>query len=939
MTLKNNKRLGKLSRLLIALLSVFILLQAPGCTPKKVYKIGVSQCSDDDWRTKMNEEIMREMILHDDAVVEIRSANDNTEKQIEDLRYFADNGFDIIIAAPNEADALTSVITDIYNKGIPVLIFDRDVNGNDYTAFQGADNVAIGRSVAEEVDHMTNGDARVLEIWGLKGSTPAEDRHKGFRMAADSLGTVKVIGEGHGKWGELEAREVAESLLRQHPEANLIFAHNDRMAIGAAKVADSLGYKDIKVLGIDAAPEIGIRAVEEGVIDASFIYPTEGYRLIQTALNIVKGEPYPKKLLLPGSIVDKSNSASLLIQYDELKAETDKIYSLKEMVDEYWYRHSVQTSLLYAVIVIVVLLCAFLFIVLRLYWTKKKHQEELSAQNQLLEEQRDLLAEQRDRLEEQRDLLAEQRDKEKALNEKLTQATNSKLAFFTNVSHDLRTPLTLIAEPVAQLTGADNLTPTQKHLVKLADKNVLILRRLINQILDFRKYENDKLNLHLSEVDFSKCLTDWMDSFYGIARKRDISLTLKTSDAHIPIAVDAEKIERVFFNLLSNALKYTPANGKIEVKCRQEEGRVILEVSDSGEGIKKEDLDRIFDRFFQVDRVHPNGSGIGLSLAKAFVELHGGSISVESELGKGSVFTVVLPVRHISTEVVEIEKSIDNRMVSSELETVDVETVFENDRPLVLVVDDNRDIRELVAGILNSEYNIITAPNGAEGVKKAVKYVPDLVVCDVMMPVMNGIECCRRLKEEVSTSHIPVLLLTACTQEEQRIEGYDCGADGYLSKPFSGAMLKSRIASLIANRCRIRSLWQNPTEKVRERKEKPAARQKGGLKDIDSSFYQRFLEYFTKEMGNPELTVDSIAAEMGLERTQFYRKIKSLTNYSPVELMRLLRLQQARVVVTSTDKSISEVAYETGFSNPAYFTKCYREVYGETPTETRQKLK
>ena len=929
----------KLSYRLSLFIAICLLLVIiPACGDKKEYRIGVSQCSDDDWRNKMNEEIKREMMLHDDATVEIRSADDSNEKQIEDIKYFAENNFDIIITAPNEADALTPVIKEVYEKGIPIIIFDRNINGNSYTAFQGADNKKIGRDAALAAGRLTDGDARVLEIRGLKGSTPADGRHAGFKSAADSLGAVKILADAYANWNEELATKVADSLLRKYPEANLIYAHNDRMAIGAAKVAKRMGRSDIKIIGIDAAPEIGVKAVDEGVIDVSFIYPTDGYRLIRTAFEILKGEKFERETLLSGSMVDSTNAAPLLLQYDELRAETDKIYGLKEIVDDYWHRHNIQTMFLYAVITMLAILFILLFFLLRIYWSKLRQQEQLASQNQLLEQQRDLLAEQRDRLSRQKDLLEEQRDKEIALNEKLTEATNSKLSFFTNVSHDLRTPLTLIAEPIAQLASADNLTPRQKHVLHLADKNVKILVRLINQILDFRKYENDKMEINLTEVDFSRCIQDWMDSFYGIAGKRDITLTLKGDLQPLPIAIDVEKIERVFFNLLSNALKYTPANGKIEVGYGESEGNLTLYVADTGAGISKEDLGMIFDRFFQVDRIHSKGSGIGLSLAKAFVELHGGSIAVESELNKGSVFTVTLPLKHTSGGVEEIEKNIDAAAVESELELIEGDLKFETDRPLVLIIDDNRDIRELVGTILDNEYNIITSSNGAEGIKKAMKYVPDVIVCDVMMPGMDGMECCRKLKEEVATSHIPVLLLTACSQDEQRIEGYNCGADSYQSKPFSGEVLKSRIGSLIANRRRIRSLWQTPTEIKVERKGVQPAKQKGELQDIENSFYQRFLEYFSKEMGNSELTVDSIAAEMGLERTQFYRKIKSLTNYSPVELMRRLRLKEARRSVVSTDKSISEIAYETGFSNPAYFTKCYREAYGETPTETRQHL-
>lgn len=361
-------------------------------------------------------------------------------------------------------------------------------------------------------------------------------------------------------------------------------------------------------------------------------------------------------------------------------------------------------------------------------------------------------------------LLEEERDKQKMLNEKLEEATQSKLMFFTNVSHDLRTPLTLIAEPVAQLAEADNLTRQQATLIKIADKNVRILRRLINQILDFRKYENGKLDLKLSEVDFGKAIEEWMESFRAVARKRDIRLALDAPDGEsVKMALDSEKIERVFFNLVSNAFKYTPDNGTITVAYHIDGDMLSLSVADTGEGISERDLGNIFDRFFQVDRVHPKGSGIGLSLAKAFVELHGGSISVESEVNKGSVFTVKLPVIHVSEVASEVEPVNSGADVEAELGSIESAFEMEAEKPVVLVIDDNRDIQKLVGELLAADYNVVVASNGAEGVKRAVKYVPDLVICDVMMPVMDGLECCRRLKEEVSTSHIPVLMLTACS--------------------------------------------------------------------------------------------------------------------------------------------------------------------------------
>lgn len=910
-----------MNRFLRYLLCAAVMAVASGCTESKVYKIGVSQCSQDDWRAKMNEEINREIISHDDAIVEIRSADDSSARQIEDIRYFADNGFDIIIVSPNEAASLTPVIREVYEKGMPVIIFDRNIDGDSYTARIGVDDEGIGKAAAHYALHMLGGDARALEIQGLPGSTPAEDRHRGF-VAEFTAGGGRILAGAPADWRQEDAEALADSLLRAHPDVNLIYAHNDRMAIGASKVAQRMGIRDrIKIIGIDAAPTIGIQAVADSVIDATFLYPTEGHRLIQTALAILKDGHYDKEVKLPASsAVDPTNADILLLQNETLEQETDKMKILKGKIDDYWAQHSSQTSLFYASIAIIVLLFGVAFLLLRAYWQHSRHQKQLLEQNRLLEQQRDT---------------------EKELNEKLQAATQSKLVFFTNVSHDLRTPLTLISEPVEQLARAGNLTPQQQTLIRIADKNVKILRRLINQILDFRKYENGKLDLHLTEIDLGNALRDWIESFHSLSGKRDMKLTLNLPDAPLRMAVDVEKMERVVFNLVSNAFKYTPDNGSITVDCASDGKTLTLKVADTGEGISERDLGNIFDRFYQVDRVHPNGSGIGLSLAKAFVELHEGTISVDSQEGKGSVFTVALPVRHVAETVADAAKHIEESDVTAELSSVETELVFENDKPVLLVIDDNRDIQQLIRQLLGSDYNIITAGNGKDGVRMAAKYTPDLVVCDVMMPVMDGLECCRRIKSEVSTSHIPVLMLTACSMDEQRIQGYDSGADGYLSKPFNADVLRSRCASLIANRKRIKVLWQGDAtvmmkEKVTNGDE---ARKELPKSDIDNEFYGRFLNLLDEEMGNPDLSVDWIASKMGLERSQFYRKIKALTNYSPVELIRRLRLKKARTLLTSTDKSISEIGYEVGFSTPAYFTKCYREAYGETPSEARAKLR
>lgn len=901
------------------------------CNREPQYKIGISQCSRDDWRELMNEEIEREAMLHSDVEVEIRSADDSNEKQIEDIRYFIDNGFDAIVVAPNEANAITSTIKEAYDKGIPVLVFDRNINEHYYNAFQGADNHAIGVAAANYVRNLLDGHGNVMEIMGLGNSTPAIGRHKGFNEQIAEYPDIKVVATGYGDWNATRAAHVADSILSVNKDVDLIYAHNDRMAIAAAEVARKKGL-DVKVIGIDAAPETGIKAVADDKIDATFIYPTEGGHLFNTAYNMARKLPYDSITIFPlTSAVDKTNADILLTQNQSLKDETHKVKQLKSMVDVYWERHSSQTILLYAVVAALILLIVVVFLLLRQYWLHKRHQKVLEDNNRLLEEQRDM---------------------QRNLNAQLEEATQSKLRFFTNVSHDLRTPITLISDPVEQLAKASNLTDDQKVLARIANKNVKILHRLINQILDFRKYEAGKLQLQYKEIDFAKAAREWLQAFRQLAQKRHIKLDINIADVDMRMAFDPDIMERVVFNLMSNALKFTPDNGHVGFNATIDNGMLIFSISDTGIGINAEEQKHLFEHFFRAERIYAGGSGIGLSLVKAFVELHNGSIRVESESGKGSKFIVEIPIRHVSQNSGDdayaeenVEARITSDLVNVELDPLETDVEKSDaDCPTVLVIDDNSDLLKLMRQTLSSSYNVLAASNGAEGLRLATKYVPDLIICDVMMPVMDGIECLKRLKSELTTSHIPVLMLTACTLDEQRTSTYDSGADGYMAKPFAGDMLLARCRNLIANRRLL--LKGNPevfpmadsiAVNTQQPSPTPAAVNQNGA-DIDSDFYNRFLDIFKQHISDSDLNVEYLASELGLGRSQFYRKIKALTNFSPVELIRILRMKEARRLLTSTDKTISEIAYEVGFTSPAYFSKCYKDTYGQTPSELRDRL-
>lgn len=898
--------------LLLSILCLAGILMS--CTQKHTrYRIGVSQCSDDEWRHKMNNEIVREALFYDGVEVEIRTAKDNNRNQIADIKYFIDKKVDLLIVAPNEAAAITPVVEKAYRQGIPVVVIDRKILSDKYTAFVGADNYEIGKDVGQYILNRLHGKGKVLEITGLEGSTPAMERHKGLTDVLKEEPGIEITASVDGAWLQSVAGEKMDSVFQTNKNIDLVFAQNDRMAIGAYLSARQQQLeKEMLFVGIDALPgkEYGVEQIINGVLDATFIYPTGGDKVVQVAMDILEKRPYERDTKLSTALVDKTNARVMQLQTDHITEQDGKIERLNNQVNEYLSRYSAQTMFLYACLIILLLFAALLAIIVRAYWTKNRMNMELSRQKKKLEEQRDQLI---------------------SLSKQLEEATHAKLVFFTNVSHDFRTPLTLVADPVEQLLEDKALTPRQQSLLKVVHKNVHILLRLVNQILDFRKYENDKLELVRANMNLRVQLQEWSHSFQTLALKKHIHFVLEVNDdrADYLMAVDAEKMERVYFNLLSNAFKFTPENGTITVTLstltKEEGGRYArLVVADTGSGISVQHIRHIFDRFYQIDVNHA-GSGIGLALAKAFVELHGGEITVDSVEGKGTVFTVDIPmtvVEEPSADLVQ-EPRITQQTVVEELEDMETEEqIPDENKECILIIDDNADVRDYVKSLLKEEYTVIEAPDGRAGLKKAMKYVPDAIICDVMMPVMDGLECCRKLKTELQTSHIPVMLLTACSLDEQRIAGFECGADSYIAKPFNSKLLLARLRNLIANHHRLQQFFGDKTTLSKE-----------PVSEIDKGFADRFRRLIEENMSDSELSVEELGSKMGMSRVQLYRKIKALTNYSPVELLRIARLKKAASLLASSEKTISEITYEVGFTSPSYFTKCYKEYFGESPTD------
>ncbi|MCR2006070.1 substrate-binding domain-containing protein [Bacteroides acidifaciens] len=916
---------------------LFCLIGMTACRQDVLrFRIGVAQCSDDSWRHKMNDEILREAMFYDGVLVEIRSAGDDNRQQAEDVRYFIDKGVDLLIISANEAAPMTPIVEEAYQKGIPVILVDRKILSDKYTAYISADNYEIGRAVGNYMASTLKGKGNVVELTGLSGSTPAMERHQGFMAAISNFPDIKLIDKADAAW-EREPAEVAmDSILRRHPKIDAVYAHNDRIAPGAYQAARKAGReKEMIFVGIDALPGKGngLELVLDSVLNATFIYPTNGDKVLQLAMNILEAKPYPRETIMNTAVVDRTNAHVMQLQTAHISELDEKIETLNGRIDGYLSRVATQQVVMYGGLVILLLVAGLLVVVYNSLRSKNRLNRELSEQKRQLEEQRDKLEEQRDQLEQQRDKLAEQRDQLIQLSHQLEEATHAKLVFFTNISHDFRTPLTLVADPVEHLLADKTLSDDQHRMLLLVQRNVNILLRLVNQILDFRKYENGKMEYTPVPVDILSSFKGWNESFLAAARKKHIHFSFDNMpDTDYHTLADVEKLERIYFNLLSNAFKFTPENGKVTVRLsaltKEDDRWIRFTVSNTGSMISAEHIRNIFDRFYKID-MHHAGSGIGLALVKAFVEMHGGTISVESDEKQGTVFTVDLPVRTCACETSSLEESpVSSVSEASSLndalpiEEEELEKNYDSSKPSVLIIDDNVDIRSYVHGLLHTDYTVIEAADGSEGIRKAMKYVPDLIISDVMMPGIDGIECCRRLKSELQTCHIPVILLTACSLDEQKIQGYDGGADSYISKPFSSQLLLARVRNLIDSHRRLKQFFGGGQALAKE-----------DVCDMDKDFVEKFKALIDAKMGDSGLNVEDLGKEMGLSRVQLYRKIKSLTNYSPNELLRIARLKRAASLLASSDMTVAEIGYEVGFSSPSYFAKCYKEQFGESPTD------
>ena len=733
---------------------MFLIALFASCTEQKSkYRIGVSQCSSDIWREKLNTELLMGTYFHEDVELLFASADDSDERQISQIEDFVREGIDLLIVAPNQVATVTPTIDKVYDQGIPVIVFDRKTDSEKFTASIGADNYEMGRLMGEYIATELKGKGKVLEIMGLKGSSPAIERHNGFSDALKSFPQIELIASLQGDWTEESAAKAMKSFKYDYSQIDYVFGQNDRMAVGASKVISKYPGAHALYCGIDGLPGKGggIECVRDSILKASYIYPTHGDEVLQLAMNILEGKPYEKENPLTASLVTKDNANVLLLQSKEMQKQENYLNELHKQSDNYLQQLDNQKLISLLGIILTVLLLSLLVFIYRYHLQKAR------------------------------------------MNEEREQMTRDKLDFYTQVSHELRTPLTLIEGPLGQLAE----TPEIKDASAETSGMFAIVRRNTSQLTQL------------------------------ISKMLDVQAGKEFRDVTSPEQVDDTTAGQV--------AESVPLKGK------------------------------------------------------------------------------TVPDENTDTRT-------------------------------ILIVDDNADIRAYLVSILQGKYQVSQAADGQQGLQLANEIVPDLIVSDVMMPVMNGLEFCQRVKSDTATSHIPVILLTARALSQHQVEGFESGADAYITKPFSPDLLLARIDNLLRSRLQLKSLFaasvvapqeeettdaeaENTTPAEESIKELPPSR--------ENSFILKFRQFIDDNMMDSTLSVETIGAELGLSRVQLYRKVKALTGVSPVELIRTVRLQRGRELLQTTDKTVSEVAYEVGFSAPSYFTKCFKDEFGISPQEGR----
>ncbi len=901
---------------------------------EKKYTIGFSQCCNDPWRDVMNAEMARELGFHPEVRFEMKVSDNNSEKQIEQIRELIKKKIDLLIVSPNESKPLTSVIEEVFKAGIPIILIDRKTESELYTAYIGADNYEIGKTAGKYIASQFQTSGNIIEIKLQMTISPAVERSRGFRDAIATTSNFKIIDALEAANGLDDITNHLPTILRNHPEANIIFGHTDLLAESAYKIAYEQGIsKNLFFIGIDGIPGTGrgIQAVEDGVLSASLLYPTGGAEAIRLALSILNNLPYEKQNDLQTIVINKDNARILhnqMKKVNSLQESIDKQLTVLDKLKIIYSNQRAYIAILLFSLLLAMLLGAGLWQTLR---TKQAANRSLEIKNQeILEHEKQLVE----------------------MSDEVQRATQAKVDFFTNISHEFRTPLTLILGFAEELLPSQKLSHDMQQSIGFIQRNAFRLLRLVNQLMDFRKMENDQMKLRASENDLVEFVKNIMESYGKTSEKRHIDFQLLTRHQILPVWFDINFMDKVLFNLLSNAFKFTPDGGKIHLVIQVDafENKVKLKVEDSGKGMTEEEVQHIFEAFYQGEEHQLAGTGLGLSLSKALVEMHNGSIEVTSSKGKGSRFTVVLPLgkEHFKPEQLLLDSqkgfSHGNSFINTEgyhfnreVDSLGDISFTENSTAShqILIIEDNEDLQFFLKRKLGFIYQIISTTDGNEGIQRAFDNMPDLIICDIMLPNKNGLDITKALKSDLRTSHIPIILLSAQSSIEQQIEGTEIGADYYLTKPFNIHFLEATIKSLLLNRQILRG-DDSKNIVVYTTASSSNLKLPAHTNQIDKDFIAQFVAYIQQNYMRQDFQITDLCQEFGLSRSQLYRKITALLGETMSDYIQNIRLKKAEELLLEGKLQVTEIAYEVGYSSPDYFSTVFKSKYNVAPSQFKK---
>jgi len=870
--------------------------------------IGFSQCTMvDEWRKTMVEEMQREISFYRNYKITfiVKDAHDDNNQQIKDIQGLILHGIDLLIVSPNEAQQLTSTVEEVFDKGIPVIVIDRKINSTKYTAYIGADNLSIGNEAGYFAIELLKGKGNILEITGLSGSTPAIERSKGFHEIIDKYPEIHTTKKVEGAWLEDKTMKITDSLFYTYTDFNLVFAHNDFMAYATSLSAAKHNIKSY-IIGVDGlnTSKGGVNMVLEGFIDGTVLYPTGGDKAIKLALDILTGKSYEKNTNLSTYRIDKTNARTIWLQGAQIRSQQEKIDNQVSQLDTLSFSLRRQNSFLLLTNIIIALLVTIVLTVFISLRNKNKLNKALDAMNKTIKMQNTIITKQRD---DSMNLLIIAEE-----------AKETKMRLFTDISHEFRSVVTLITNPINSLISSIKDDTVIKKL-EIVQRSSERLRRLSEEIMKFRKIDENKYQLKFYSTNISKFVTNIVETFHQQAGLKNIKLVTEIPQ-EIYAEFDLEVVEKVMCNLLSNAFKYTNEYGTITISLKSEDSKISIKVSDTGRGIPGNELPFLFNRFYKVSnskRVSENeGTGIGLALSKELIQLHNGQINVYSYENQGTTFFVTIPRFHLIVDRDQVAKHA--KPIGVKLEPFQ----NHNKEKTVLVVEDNPDLLDVISDIIGKAYNVITAFNGKEGLVQLKAQSPDIIVSDILMPIMDGIQMCMEIKKNPGTCHIPVILLTALDSQETALKCFDIGADAYITKPFNEFLLLSQIKNLIELREKLKVAFH------------PSVFEKDIFKTKDTTdkeFINKCVDIIYENIENESFNLDDLGTKMNISRSSLYRKVREISDLKPVIFIKKVRLNYAAKLLLTKNIPINEIAWRSGFSDPKYFSKCFLQEFGCYP--------